>query len=61
VLAAAHLDHDSGNNRPRNLKAFRQSCHLLHDRKEHHRRRWLPLRMSKTLGELFLGRYSEFS
>jgi hypothetical protein len=59
-LAAAHLDHDPGNNRPRNLKAFCQRCHMLHDRKEHQRRRRLTLRMRKALGDLFLGRYSEF-
>jgi hypothetical protein len=34
---------------------------MLHDRKEHQRRRWLTLRMRKALGDLFLGRYSEFS
>jgi hypothetical protein len=60
-LAAAHLDHDPGNNRPRNLKAFCQRCHMLHDRKEHQRRRSLTLRMRKALGDLFLGPYSEFS
>ena len=54
-LAAAHLDHDPGNNRPRNLKAFCQRCHMLHDREEHRRRRWLTLRMHKALGDLFLG------
>ena len=31
-LAAAHLDHDPGNNRRGNLKAFCQRCHMLHDR-----------------------------
>jgi hypothetical protein len=61
VLAAAHLDHDPGNNRPRNLKAFCQRCHMLHDRKEHQRRRRLTLRMRKAVGDLFLGKYSEFS
>jgi hypothetical protein len=61
VLAAAHLDHDPGNNRQRNLKAFCQRCHLMHDRKEHQRRRRLTLRMRKAIGDLFLGRYSEFS
>src|SRR3954467_9622030 len=30
-LATAHLDHDPTNNRPRNLKAFCQRCHMLHD------------------------------
>ena len=61
VLAAAHLDHDPGNNRLRNLKAFCQRCHMLHDREEHQRRRWRTFRMRKALGDLFLGRYSEFS
>ena len=60
-LAAAHLDHDPGNNRPRNLKAFCQRCHMLHDREEHRRRRWLTLRMHKALGDLFLGPYSAAS
>jgi len=60
-LAAAHLDHDPGNNRRRNLKAFCQRCHMLHDRDEHRRRRWLTYRMRKALGDLFLGTYSEFS
>jgi hypothetical protein len=60
-LAAAHLDHDPGNNRQRNLKAFCQRCHMLHDRDEHRRRRWLTFRMRKAIGDLFLGTYSEFS
>jgi hypothetical protein len=29
VLAAAHLDHDPTNNRPRNLKALCQRCHSI--------------------------------
>lgn len=58
-LAAAHLDHDPGNNRPRNLKAFCQRCHMLHDRNEHRRRRWLSLRMCKAVGDLFLGAYPQ--
>ena len=33
-LAAAHLNHDPGDNRPRNLRAFCQRCHMLHDREE---------------------------
>jgi hypothetical protein len=57
VLAAAHLDHDPTNNRPRNLKALCQRCHMLHDREEHRRRRWITLRMRKALGDLFLGPY----
>ena len=58
VLACAHLDHDPGNNRPRNLKALCQRCHLLHDRDEHQRRRRLTLRSRKAVGDLFLGPYS---
>jgi hypothetical protein len=57
VLAAAHLDHDPTNNRPRNLKALCQRCHLLHDRVEHQRQRYQTLRRRKALGDLFLGRY----
>ena len=57
VLATAHLDHDPTNNRPRNLKALCQRCHMLHDRAEHRRRRWLTLRMRKAIGDLFLGPY----
>ena len=57
VLATAHLDHDPTNNRPSNLRALCQRCHMLHDREEHRRRRWLTLRMRKALGDLFLGPY----
>ena len=57
VLATAHRDHDPTNNRPRNLVAFCQRCHMLHDREEHRRRRWLTLFRRKALGDLFLGRY----
>ena len=56
-LAAAHLDHDPGNNRLRNLRAFCQRCHLLHDREEHRRRRRLTLRKRNALGDLFSGPY----
>ena len=33
-LAAAHLNHDPGDNRPRNLRAFCQRCHMLHDHED---------------------------
>ena len=56
-LAAAHLDHDPSNNHPRNLKALCQRCHIMHDRDEHRRRRWVTLHRRKALGDLFLGRY----
>jgi hypothetical protein len=56
-LATAHLDHDPANNRPRNLKALCQRCHMLHDQDEHRRQRRLTLRMQKALGDLFLGPY----
>lgn len=35
VLTIAHLDHDIANNRPDNLKALCQRCHLRHDAKLH--------------------------
>ena len=57
VLATAHLDHDPTNNRPGNLKALCQRCHMLHDHEEHQRRRRLTLRRRKALGDLFLGLY----
>ena len=60
VLATAHLDHDPSNNRPRNLKAFCQRCHMLHDQDEHLRRRRITLRMRKALGDLFLGTLFRF-
>jgi hypothetical protein len=46
-LAAAHLDHDPTNNHPRNLKALCQRCHMLHDRKEHLRRRALTYKVRR--------------
>ncbi len=56
-LATGHLDHNPGNNAPRNLKAFCQRCHMAHDRVEHQRRRWMTLRARRALGDLFLGPY----
>jgi len=56
-LATGHLDHDPGHNHPRNLKAFCQRCHILHDHEEHKRRRRVTFLMSKALGDLFTGRY----
>ncbi len=57
VLACAHLDHDPTNNRRRNLAALCQRCHMLHDAREHQRRRWRTLFRRKAIGDLFLGRY----
>ena len=58
ILATAHRDHDPTNNRPRNLVAFCQRCHLAHDREEDWRRRRLTLRRRRALGDLFLGPYT---
>ena len=58
ALATAHLDHDSTNNRRRNLRSLCQRCHMLHDQEERQRRRWLTLRMSRALGDLFFGPYA---
>ena len=57
VLASAHLNHDPGDNRPRNLAALCQRCHLAHDRPEHRRQRWTTLFRRRALGDLFLGLY----
>lgn len=57
VLACAHLDHDPGNNAPANLRAFCQRCHMLHDKPEHLRQRWVTYRLRKANGDLFLGPY----
>lgn len=56
-LATAHLDHDPGNNRMRNLRALCQRCHMLHDRSHHLARRWITYRLRCALGDLFLGPY----
>jgi hypothetical protein len=61
VLATAHLDHNPSNNKTRNLKAYCQRCHMLHDREEHRRRRWIAFRKKNALGDLFLGRYSNLT
>jgi hypothetical protein len=58
VLACSHLDHDPTNNRPSNLKAFCQRCHMLHDRPEHRRRRWFTTFRRRALGDLYQGRYN---
>lgn len=57
ILAAAHRDHDPTHNKPGNLVALCQRCHLNHDRTEHLRRRRLAYRARHTLGDLFLGAY----
>ena len=58
VLATAHRDHDTGNNRDTNLAAFCQRCHMLHDRPEHRRRRWRTLFQRRAMGDLFGGPYA---
>lgn len=57
VLAAAHLDHDPGNNRASNLRAYCQRCHMLHDKPEHLRQRHITYLKRRALGDLFTGRY----
>ena len=53
VLASANLNHDPGDNRPRNLAALCQSCHMRHDTGEHRRRRWLNAFRVRASGDLF--------
>ncbi|OAH29755.1 hypothetical protein AX289_29535 [Methylorubrum populi] len=57
VLATGHRNHDTADNAPANLAAWCQRCHMLHDRPEHMRRRWLTLFRRKALGDLFRGPY----
>jgi hypothetical protein len=57
VLAAAHLDSDPTNNRLKNLRAFCQRCHMLHDRPHHLSQRWITYRRRSADGDLFLGPY----
>ena len=57
VLAAAHLDHNPANNRPRNLRGLCQRCHLIHDRPHHLARRRITDLLRRALGDLFLGPY----
>jgi len=51
--APAKDHHDPMSNRPRNLKAFCQRSHMIHDRPEHQRRRSMTLRSRKAIGDLF--------
>jgi hypothetical protein len=57
ILAAAHLDHNPGNNRCRNLKSLCQRCHLIHDRPHHLMQRRITYLLRRALGDLFLGPY----
>jgi len=57
IISCAHLDQDTSNNAPQNLKAFCQFCHLAHDRLDNIIRRRITLKKRKALGDLFLGPY----
>ena len=53
VLACAHLDHEPGNNRPANLAALCQRCHMLHDAVEHRWQRWWNVFRQCAMRDLF--------
>lgn len=53
VLASAHLNHDPGDNRLRNLAALCQRCHMVHEAAEHLRHRWLNAFQVRAIGDLF--------
>ena len=57
ILAACHREHDTSLNGDRDLAAWCQRCHLIHDRPEHLRRRRLTYLRRRALGDLFLGPY----
>ena len=53
LLASAHLNHDPGDNRPCNLAALCQACHMRHDAREHRRRRLCNHFRANAIGDLF--------
>lgn len=57
VISTAHLDHDSANRDPANLRALCQRCHLQHDLAHHLRQRWITCRRRYAIGDLFWGMY----
>ena len=57
ILACAHLNHDVADNRPVNLAALCQRCHMMHDRPHHMARRRVTYLMRRALGDLFVGLY----
>lgn len=48
MLTTAHIDHDTTNNHPHNLRAMCQRCHLTHDA-HHHARNAANTRRRKKL------------
>lgn len=52
AIASCHLGHDPGRNRPRDLAALCQPCHMLHDAPEHRRTRWRKTFLPRALGDL---------
>ena len=59
VLAAAHLDHDPGNNGLRNLRSLCQRCHLTHDRPHHLAQRRITYLLRRAWGTCFSGRMAD--
>lgn len=59
-LATAHRNHDTSVNDARNLAAWCQRCHILHDAPEHRRRRRATLMRRRAIGDLFAGAYGTF-
>jgi hypothetical protein len=61
-IACAHLNHDPTDNGPRNLAAFFQCCHMIHDDAEHRRRRWYNAFRRRPLSDLlaFLDEEADF-
>ena len=57
VLAACHLDHDPGNVKPKNLAAWCQRHHMLHDREFHRSQAWITILLRRAAGDLFHGPY----
>ena len=53
VLTVAHLDHDTTNNDPENLRAWCQRCHLTYDALHHAKNAYATRRRLKAHRDLF--------
>jgi hypothetical protein len=52
VLASARLDHNASNDRPHDLAALCQRCHMLRDGEEHRKRGWSKVSRLRVLSGL---------
>ncbi len=53
ILTIAHLDHDTSNSDPENLKALCQKCHLSHDSKNNREKAKVSIEKAKGIIPMF--------